>query len=307
MGETVQARWHDGGTYVDIVLPSEFNYRTCLDYLSRSSNECLHAIEEALIYKGLSIDGQKVLVRIQEVVGCLRLEFLGDAITAAQRAEVAAYVWQWFDLGTNLATFYLMAKDDKLLREPAKAFHGLRLLGVPDLWEALAWAITGQQINLPFAYILRKRFVECFGESLKYDDREYWLHPSPATVLALSVADLAKLQFTSRKAEYIIGIAEAIEHGRLSLDGLRALGSFRAMRERLLAIRGVGPWTADYVLMRCLRDPDAFPVADVGLQNAVKFGLSLDRKPTEAELKTLAEQWRGFRAYATFYLWRTLY
>lgn len=299
--------WHDGQTYVDIFVPPEFSYRHCLDYLARSGAECLHAVEDEAIYKLMLCGGQKMLVVIRDVGNCLRLEFLGCDPNAAERAELATYVWQWFDLGANLDNFYLMAKGDNLLRKPVSAFCGLRLMGVPDLWEALAWAITGQQINLSFAYVLRRRFVTCFGQSYKWGDKDYWLHPSPATISAQSVADLTSLQFTSRKAEYIIGIAEAIEQGRLSLGGLRALGSFRAMRERLLAIRGVGPWTADYVLMRCLRDPDAFPIADVGLQNAVKLGLSLDRKPTEAELKTLAEQWQGFRAYATFYLWRTLY
>ncbi|WP_036725786.1 DNA-3-methyladenine glycosylase, partial [Paenibacillus forsythiae] len=76
---------------------------------------------------------------------------------------------------------------------------------------------------------------------------------------------------------------------------------------RLTAVRGIGPWTAQYVRMRCLRDASSFPIGDVGLHNAVKSALGLDRKPTLPELGELFAGWRGWEAYATFFLWRVLY
>lgn len=82
---------------------------------------------------------------------------------------------------------------------------------------------------------------------------------------------------------------------------------YEAMKKRLMDIRGIGAWTADYVLMKCLQQPTAFPIADVGLHNALKIQLALERKPTIEELKNYAEHWQGWQAYATFYLWRSLY
>jgi DNA-3-methyladenine glycosylase II len=75
----------------------------------------------------------------------------------------------------------------------------------------------------------------------------------------------------------------------------------------LVNIRGIGPWTANYVLMRCLRFPSAFPIDDVGLQNAIKHPLGRDKKPTKDEIMKFAGNWTNWESYATFYLWRFLY
>lgn len=74
-----------------------------------------------------------------------------------------------------------------------------------------------------------------------------------------------------------------------------------------MAIRGVGAWTADYVMMKCLHHPAAFPIADVGLHQAIKRQLGLERKPTIEEIEEMSTNWGGWQAYATFYLWRSLY
>jgi DNA-3-methyladenine glycosylase II len=117
---------------------------------------------------------------------------------------------------------------------------------------------------------------------------------------------LRALQLTERKSEYLIGIAQRMVDGRLSKQGLQALGSGMAAERELCRIRGIGPWSANYVLMRCLRWQDAFPIQDAGLHQAVQRRLGWDRKPTLAELEALSRGWEGWRAYAVFYLWQSL-
>ena len=78
------------------------------------------------------------------------------------------------------------------------------------------------------------------------------------------------------------------------------------MKNRLISIRGVGDWTADYTIMKCFDINDAFPIADVGIHNALKGILGLDKKPTIEEIEKLSVNWSGWEAYATFYLWRSL-
>lgn len=95
--------------------------------------------------------------------------------------------------------------------------------------------------------------------------------------------------------------------GELNKEKLLKEQNRTSMKKFLMAIRGVGAWTADYVLMKCFHDPTSFPIADVGLHNALKMQLALDRKPTIDELKEFEAQWQGWQAYATFYLWRSLY
>lgn len=180
-------------------------------------------------------------------------------------------------------------------------------MGIPDLFEALCWGIIGQQINLAFAYTLKRRFVETFGEREEWNGKDYWLFPSPEAVARLAPSDLTGLQMTARKSEYLIGAARLMAEGKLSKERLLAAGGHREAEKLLVGIRGIGPWTANYVLMRCLRFPTALPIEDVGLHNAIKLLLGMDRKPTVEEIRELAKPWAGWESYATFYLWRALY
>ena len=119
--------------------------------------------------------------------------------------------------------------------------------------------------------------------------------------------DLRKLQFTVRKAEYIIGVAKAMRSGELSKEILLKKQDYQQIQKSLMSIRGIGAWTADYVMMKCLHYPSAFPIADVGLHHALMLQLGIERKPTIEEIREMSRNWEGWQAYATFYLWRSLY
>lgn len=232
---------------------------------------------------------------------------LAEAPDAALADAIAAYVRDWFDMDRDLRPFLELARRDAVLSAAAERFGGLRIVGIDDLFEALCWGIMGQQINLTFAYTLKRRFVERYGASASWNGRRYWAFPSPADIAAIDPAELRELQFTGRKSEYVIGTARLMAEGKLSKEGLLAMPDWTAMEKALVGIRGIGPWTANYVLMRCLRMPAAFPIEDVGLHNALKFVLGRETKPSIAEIKELSSPWGDWKAYATFYLWRLLY
>ncbi|MBP3041610.1 DNA-3-methyladenine glycosylase 2 family protein [Bacillaceae bacterium Marseille-Q3522] len=123
----------------------------------------------------------------------------------------------------------------------------------------------------------------------------------------ISVEDLKSIQFSTSKAEYVIGIAKEIKNGSLTKEALLEKQEYHQIKDVLMSIRGIGAWTANLVMMRCLHIPTAIPIADVGLHRALKQQLNLDRKPSPAELEELAASWEGWQAYANFYLWRSLY
>ncbi|MEH7390860.1 DNA-3-methyladenine glycosylase family protein [Bacillus sp. JJ1474] len=200
-----------------------------------------------------------------------------------------------------------MAGQDKVLKTLAHKYYGLRIMCIPDLFEALVWAIMGQQINLTFAYTLKKRFVEQYGESLTFEGETFWLFPSFEKIASLNVDDLRKLQITTRKAEYIIGITKDMKSSKLTKELLLQKQDYHEIQKSLMMIRGIGAWTADYVMMKCLHYTSSFPVTDVGLHNALMNLLGLERKPTIEEIEEYAADWEGWQAYATFYLWRSLY
>ncbi|KMY52109.1 DNA-3-methyladenine glycosylase family protein [Peribacillus loiseleuriae] len=299
--------WIDHGSYLEIYPPKEFNFEECLIFLGRSNQEVLHQTEGGSVYKLIKVNESLILFKIGYINASIKVEFPISIPSIHSRKKVAEYIWEWFDLGQDLGGFYQVASRDKVLKKIAHKYYGLRMMCIPDLFEALVWAVIGQQINLTFAYTLKKRFVEQFGECLTFEGEPFWLFPSFEKIASLNVEDLRKLQFTARKAEYIIGIAKAMINGELTKELLLQKQDDQQVQKSLMLTRGIGAWTADYVMMKCLHYTSSLPIADVGLHNALKNLLGLESKPTKEEIKELAEDWKGWQAYATFYLWRSLY
>jgi DNA-3-methyladenine glycosylase II len=299
--------WLDHRLSIEIIPPKEFNFNECLVFLGRSEQEILHQIRDGYLYKLVKINGEVILLKIGSISTSIQVEFPIHTPSKSFREKVASYIWEWFDLDQNLGEFYEMARQDRVLATIAEKYYGLRIMCIPDLFEGLTWAVIGQQINLTFAYTLKKRFVEQFGECLTYEGASFWLFPTFEKIAAIDVSDLRELQFSVRKAEYVIGIAKEMTRGQLTKENLLQLQDYEIVHKSLTAIRGVGAWTADYVMMKCLHHPASFPIADVGLHNALKLQLGSERKPTIEEIRELASDWKGWEAYATFYLWRSLY
>ncbi|MFD2446945.1 DNA-3-methyladenine glycosylase family protein [Bacillus sp. CGMCC 1.16607] len=300
-------KWIDLGASIEIYPPKEFNFQECLVFLGRSQLEILHQIRDGYLYKLVKLDEEMILLKIGNNHHSIQVEFPMHKPSTSVREKVAAYIWEWFDLNQRLSGFYEVANNDAILKQMANKYYGLRIICIPDLFEALTWAIMGQQINLSFAYTLKKRFVEQFGECLTFEGENYWIYPTAEKIAILEVEDLRKLQITFRKAEYIIGVAKTMANGNISKELLQQEPNIQSVQNSLTAIRGVGAWTADYVRMKCLHDPTAFPIADVGLHQALKLQLGLEQKPTIEEIRDIAVNWEGWQAYATFYLWRSLY
>lgn len=297
--------WIDYETYLEILPSVEFNFEECLRFLGRSDQEVLHRISDNHLYKLIKTKQELVLCKIGWGRDSIRVNFPINPPSKECREDVATYIDEYFDLNQDLRGFYEMARQDKILRPLVDKYNGLRILCMPDLFEALSWAIIGQQINLTFAYTLKKRFVEKFGEGVTFEGETYWLFPTFEKIATIDVEELRELQFTARKAEYIIGVAKEMANGNLNKDTLLQQ-DYQQVKKTLMAIRGIGAWTADYVMMKCMGFSCAFPIADVGLHNAIKLQLGMERKPTIEEINQIAANWQGWQAYATFYLWRSL-
>jgi len=291
---------------ININSPTEFSFNECYTFINRSLYECLHIASQNRIRKLLKISGKFFLIEITEKSkNKIGIKFLNSKPSAEKISYVKNYVHDWLDLSCDLKPFYKFAEQDKLLKKIALKYSGPRLIGIPDLFEAMTWAIIGQQINLSFAYKLKKNFVEKYGEKFLFDKSFYYVYPSPDKISKINKQDLLELQFSKQKAEYVIEAAKAIIDKKISKEDLQKL-SFNQAKEKLCEIKGVGNWTANYVIMKCMRNPDAFPIEDVGLHNAIKNNLNLDSKPTIEDIKKMSSQWQGWYAYSTFYLWRSL-
>jgi DNA-3-methyladenine glycosylase II len=305
-----QGSWEDHNQEIRLVVPKEFNFTENMKYLSTDPNECMYHIKDHKIYKAIQVEKETPLIEISsDHDDFLTIRFVGHTTPSRKwvRAAVARYVREWFDLETDLRPFYQLAESDPFLQKAISQFYGLRLIGIPDLFEAICWGIIGQQINLTFARTLKRRFVETFGRHVEWDGEQYWKFPSPQDIAQLAVSDLTRLQMTARKSEYLIGVAQLMAEGKLTKEHLLGAGGYKEAEKMLVNIRGIGPWTANYVLMRCLRMSSAFPIDDVGLHNAMKLLLGSKNKPSKEEIEKVFSRWNNWEAYATFYLWRFLY
>ncbi|NMH70720.1 DNA-3-methyladenine glycosylase 2 family protein [Bacillus sp. RO3] len=298
--------WIDGRSWIKIYPPKEFNFAECLLFLGRSDQEILHQIKDECITKLVHIHEELILFKIEDNGEFMKVEFLNGTPSQRAREQVAEYIWEWFELDVNLEHFYQWAAADPILSILTQKYDGLRMISIHDLFEALVWAILGQQINLTFAYTLKKRFVEQFGEGLTFGNEKFWLFPRFEEIASMDVENLRDLQITRRKAEYIIGIAKAMNSGELQRESLLKQDE-EQVRNSLLKHKGIGAWTADYVMMKCLHIPSSFPIADVGIQNALKNVLGYEHKPPMEELEQFSAKWEGWQGYAAFYLWRSLY
>jgi DNA-3-methyladenine glycosylase II len=290
-----------------INTPVVFSFKECLKFLGRSENECLFAIENEKIRKLFVFEKTHLIVEFGlENDKSIKLSFLNNTPSDFQILAIQNYIENWLNLSFDLQPFYDIAKHDELLSPLIKKHFGLKLIGIPDFYEAICWAIIGQQINLNFAYTVKKNLVEEYGTRFEFEGKTYYQFPSPEKVLSISNEAFFKLKFSRQKVAYIRAISKNLADQFFDAGLLKTL-DYETAKSKLLNLHGVGNWTADYVLMKTFRFLQAFPIQDAGLQNALKKALKLQKKPNLQTILQLSKPWKGFEAYATFYLWRSLY
>ena len=213
---------------------------------------------------------------------------------APQLPRVIARVRAWLDLDADPAAIHAVLGAD------FPALAGLRVPGTLDGFELAVRAVRGQQVTVAAARTLTTRLVERFGTPLATPiDGLTRLFPTPATLAAASGDELGQLGLVRQRQAAIHALAQAVPSGHISLH---AGADVAATMDALKALPGIGAWTADYIALRALRWPDAFPAGDVALQKA----LSLDgQRLTARAAEGHAERWRPWRAYAVIRAWHS--
>jgi len=225
----------------------------------------------------------------------LKLELQG--IAPAQLAATVARVRRMFDLDADPDAIAAVLSTDPRLRPLLRRRPGLRLPGGWDGFETAVRAVIGQQVSVAAARTLAARVAERHGHPLAAAPAPGLarLFPSPA---ALAEGDLGGLGLTGARTGAVRGVARALLDHRAGFDAAQTLDDFVAAWS---ALPGLGPWTAHYLALRALAHPDAFPAEDLVLQKA----LAADGGRAAArQLRTRAEAWRPWRAYAAIHLWR---
>ncbi|GEL97569.1 DNA-3-methyladenine glycosylase family protein [Cellulomonas terrae] len=206
--------------------------------------------------------------------------------SAGSEADLSALAVAWFGLADDLDAVVGAFADDEVLGPLVRARPRLRILGHPDGFEAAVTTVLGQQVSLAAARTFGGRLAAAYGEPGPGGLTAY---PTPERLAAVDPVELQSVvRITHSRARTLHALARACADG---LD-LRGPGT----REHLVALPGIGPWTADYLALRVLGDRDAMPVGDLVLRRALGVG-------SAADVTRLAERWRPLRAYAAVHLW----
>ncbi len=269
-----------------------------LGYLRRALSRDIHSVNERLSgddYAGaVQLSSGPAVLSLKLSPSIVRAE-----ISAGSTVEAHALVIGLLGLDQDAAAFARLAKKLGVARLVADRTE-LRISQTPSVFDGVLWSIIGQQINFPFACLLKRRLVERTGNLLP---NGLYAPPTPAAVASLVPADLLPLQFSRQKADYVIQTARLVSTGKLDLEALRTRSATRAERT-LLAVRGLGPWSVNYLMMRSLGFADCVPYGDTSVTSNLQALFKLDERPDIDATRRLMSVFSPYRSLATTHLWQ---
>ena len=330
-----------------ITYGGSFNPGQILRYLGRDPGNLAERVEGSRYTRFFPLEDQQVLLTLEIGPKACRVEF-HHAPRPEARLALHRALRRFLGLEQPLRAFYRAMEGDAVMGPVIRRNRGLRIPQVPSLWEALCWAVIGQQINLAFAYRLRNRFIALgngigggIGGGMVDDARDAGdaagagngagaaeigaareaaesvtegapassgvplPFPTPAQVLTIPAPAWRPAQFSRQKTAYLGGLARAFEEGTLSQPALES-APLEEAEATLRAVKGLGPWSVAYGMLRALGRVDALPVGDAGLRAALRHHYRLEAMPDARAQVELMETFRPYRGLATTYFWRSL-
>ncbi|SRR5699024_243861 len=289
---------------MEIKANGPYRFDETLDYM-KHQDDCLYRVMDDEIYKAEWFHGNKVLMKLSESEG--GGVNIGTVVNESANAdEIKRYCEDWLDLDYDLDGFYQFAEKDKRLSGLIDGHYGYRMVGKVNIADAFLWSILGQQITKSFAYVLKRRVIEYCGHFIEYKGEKFYLMPSAGEIAGIDSEVLRKMQISTRKTEYIKGVLASVESGELSKSYLESFDDYDEVFKHLTSFRGIGPWSANTVLMRTLKFRNAVPVGDAGIKNAIKRVDGLDAAPSKGYINEITDEWGRFGMYGTLYMWGAL-
>lgn len=267
--------------------------------------DAAHRYVDGVYYRAIEIAGRVWGYAVRgdgtPVDPVLHVRLFGGRAQARHRSAVEAELRWSFSLDVDLAPFYRWAQGDPILSELTTRCYGLRPLRAATLFEALITAITAQQVNLTFATTTRSRLIRRYGRSLTLDGDTFYTFPTPEALADVPLEELRAMQFSWRKAEYVVNLARLIAKEEVKLREFSQLTNAEVI-DRITRVKGLGRWTADWVLARGLGRGDAIAAGDLGVRKAIGKFYFGGQVPSAEEVREFAARWGIFQNYAVHYL-----
>ena len=289
-----------------IPLPEPTDFSQLVTRIRQSSHGAFYRHKEGRIGRVLRLYNEMRFVELGiDPLDCKAFEVRIYNGLPSEEEVVRKQVTHLFSLDANFHEFYRHAKHDHKLSGLVSRLSGARMIRDSGIFSSVISSIISQQVNLKFAAELKHRLWSLAGESMTVDGDEFFADPNPSAIAKLNYDQLRVLQYSTRKAEYVIDFARGVESGEVDLVALSALEDEEFIL-RLSKYRGLGRWTAECVLLFGLGRQDLLPANDVGLQKAVSNLWGLDCRITEKELRARTSDWSPWSSWYTYYLWLSL-
>jgi len=283
-----------------LALPPGYALAPTLRFLGRDPHSLTERLTGTLYECSTHAAGAAGVVRLELSPAAARVTWVSpEPFAPAQHFAVHRQVAHQLGLDQDAAGFGRLARRLGLGRLVAGR-PGLRLIRTPSVFDGLLWSIVGQQIHFAFACALKRRLIEHAGTPIAGG---LYLLPAAAAVAELHPEAMRPWQYSQKKAEYLVGAAREVAAGRLDLAALRTLSATRAERT-LLGLRGLGPWSVNYVLMRSLGFADCVPLGDTGVTSGLQSLLQLEERPDLDATRRLMAVFSPQRSLATAHLWQ---
>ena len=280
-------------------LPPHYREQEILGFYARDTESVSEQVGPKALRKATLIGGRPALLEVVFEAGAAHCAIDGANGYSGHRA-----VMRMLGLDSDATAFERQFSSEADFGALIAKQRGLRIPLTPLPWEALAWAIMGQQISLKAAVSLRRSLISAYGRRHESGLRA---HPAADVVAPLASDDLRALGFSRSKAEYLIAAAQAVASGTVPLDAWAGnRGSVSALRAArvLSSVRGIGPWTVQYVFLRGFGYADCLPAGDAGLAQGLER--LTGERPAEPAIRTLMARFAPYRSLATCHVWASL-
>jgi AraC family transcriptional regulator of adaptative response / DNA-3-methyladenine glycosylase II len=284
------------GLTLSLSFRPPYDWDSLAEFLAQRAIPGVEAVSGSAYRRTIALGSRRGRLAVRPVAGANRLELTLLFPDPKQLLTIVDRIRRLFDLRADPHEIARSLGRDPSLATLVRTFPGLRVPGAWDGFELAVRAILGQQVSVRGASTLAGRLVETFGEPLEESQNELcYLFPTPER---LADADVERIGLPKTRGAAIRRLAQSVSRKEILFESPE--GAEEAVR-RLTRLPGIGDWTAQYIAMRALGEPDAFPSTDLGLLRAAGDGAPL----TPAQLLRSAEAWRPWRAYAAMYLWRS--
>jgi DNA-3-methyladenine glycosylase II len=285
-------------------LPANYRLHDVLAFHSRDTESVAEEVSAERLRKGILLDGVPVVLDIGLSPASASCTVHADGkLAKAAQERVREAALSILGLRIDPEPFSAFAARDKMFGPLTRAQPGLRIVQSATVFEALTWAIIGQQINLSFAISLRRTFILQAG---RQHSSGLWCYPAAADVARLEIDDLTSRKFSRAKAETLLRLARLVADGELDLD-VSAANGIERISAALLAVKGIGPWTVNYGLLRGYGYADCSLHGDVAIRAALQALLGEDTKPDMPRTEKILAKYSPHRTMAAAHLWASLH